>query len=186
MTAITTTHAEWAVVDRLRAILAEPPHAQYNVTQAYGLCVAILAWVMQRIRTPMQQARSPEAIAACVLADELKEMSFRSSPFSVATDSVSGFSDDLKVFDFLVWLRDASSHGDARNVTAINNGHNLVGFRCKARCQGKLCSSNLKEEDLRRIGAELATRYCNALKNASQNSIQFTADAQTVSEGVTA
>ena len=64
MTQITKCHAEWAVVDRLRSMLNGPAHAEYNVTQAYGLCVAILAWVMQRVRTPDSCASSAEDRAA--------------------------------------------------------------------------------------------------------------------------
>jgi hypothetical protein len=64
MTEFTKTHAEWAVVDRLRSLLNEPAHAEYNVTQAYGLCVAILAWVMQRVRTPDSLVSSAEDRAA--------------------------------------------------------------------------------------------------------------------------
>ena len=64
MTQITKRHAEWAVVDRLRSMLNGPAHAEYNVTQAYGLCVAILAWVMQRVRTREDHANSLEDQAA--------------------------------------------------------------------------------------------------------------------------
>lgn len=186
MTEITKAHAEWAVVDRLRIMLGETPHEKYNVTQSYGLCVAILAWVMQRIRTPKNQAQSPQAKAARALASELNSINFISSNFAVNSSSLEGFSESLTAFEFFVWLRDASCHGDARNIVAINDLDNLVGFQFNARCNGERCSAKLWEADLRKIGVELATWYCTALQNVNQNPTQFVIDAQTIPEGTAA
>ncbi|GHT89956.1 hypothetical protein AGMMS49545_01810 [Betaproteobacteria bacterium] len=190
MTAITNAHHEWAVVDRLRAMLEEQPHKKYNVTQAYGLCVAILAWVMQRIRTTEEQAQSPEDRTAVSLMKKLKKQKIESSPWCLQKDVNKGqeSSDfDFKgysAFCFLKWLRNASCHGDARNVFPINNREELVGFefRSTARGDDRERAVFLCEADLRKIGIVLASQYCEALQNVSVFPNNFANEAQTINE----
>lgn len=42
MGGITDQDVEWAVVDRLKAMLAEPPKTKFNVTQSFALFSSIL------------------------------------------------------------------------------------------------------------------------------------------------
>lgn len=185
MTSITKEHAEWAVVDRLRAMLDETPHAEYNVTQSYGMCVAILAWVMQRVRTPANQAESPEDRIARMVKSDLDRQSAAALPWKLQTAMPD--CSDFKGFtasQFLVWLRDASCHGDARQVFPVNRGGCLIGFKFRATARNdQERSLVLTERDLRRIGLGLATMYCDALQNIDLSlSIRFVQDAQSIRE----
>ncbi len=190
MTEITKAHAEWAVVDRLQKMLNETPHAEYNVTQSYGLCVAILAWVMQRVRTPESQANSPEDCAAISVKSDLEQQIVEALPWGLKTRmpegqiSRSGDFMGFTAFKFLTWLRDASCHGDARQVLPVNSGGSLRGFEFRASARGdherKLV---LTERDLRRIGVGLATMYCQALQlAASASPSHFVEDARSIRE----
>jgi len=187
MTEITKTHAEWAVVDRLRAMLNETPHAEYNVTQSYGLCVAILAWVMQRVRTPASSSNSPEDRAAISVKADLDGQNVEALPWGLNTDGPELVSSDFKgftAFNFLKWLRDASCHGDARKVFPKNKDGELIGFKfhMKSDSDQKVRSLVLMEADLRRIGSALADMYCKALGGSES----FAVDAQSMREKETA
>ena len=190
MTEITRTHAEWAVVDRLRSMLHEPAHPEYNVTQAYGLCVAILAWVMQRVRTPDSQARSLEDHAAIKVRKSLERQPVEALPWGLKTLGPAGQGvehkafKDFSAFDFLKWLRDATCHGDARQISPSNMGGSLVGFEIRAKARDdQERSLILTERDLRRIGNALATLYCDALQSVASNSPDhFANDARSMRE----
>lgn len=179
MTAITKAHAEWAVVDRLRAMLNETPHAEYNVTQSYGLCVAILAWVMQRIRT--RDDISAEDRAAKAVKAKLDGQKVEAAPWglNINAPTQSDFK-DFSSFDFLKWLRDASCHGDARKVFPENQDGKLIGFKfqMKSDSDKTVRSLVLVEADLRRIGSALADMYCVALKGPDS----FAEDARSMPE----
>lgn len=190
MTEITKSHAEWAVVDRLRCLLNEPSHPEYNVTQAYGLCVAILAWVMQRIRTPDNRATSPEDRAAIAARRSLEQQNVEALPWGLKTRGSSslgaehGDFNDFSAFDFLKWLRDATCHGDARQISPFNVGGSLDGFEIRATARGDHERALLlTERDLRRIGNALASIYCDALQLAASSSPDhFANDARSMRE----
>lgn len=183
MTEITKAHAEWAVVDRLRAMLNEPPHAEYNVTQAYGFCVAILAWVMQRVRTPGNPANSQQDLAAISVKAALEGQSMGELPWRLKASGPGSASGDFMgftAFSFLKWLRDASCHGDARKVFPENKDGELIGFKFQMKSDGdqKVRSLVLMEHDLRRIGSALADMYCKALGESES----FAVDAKSMQE----
>ncbi|ESS14721.1 hypothetical protein MOLA814_00282 [Betaproteobacteria bacterium MOLA814] len=190
MTEITKAHAEWAVVDRLRTMLNETPHAEYNVTQSYGLCVAILAWVMQRVRTPESTDNSTEDRAAISVKVALDGQNVEDLPWALNTGGserqlhTSGDFKGFTAYDFLKWLRDASCHGDARQVSPVNSGSTLGGFEFRASARNdRERTLVLTERDLRRIGLGLAAMYCQALQSAaSPSSIHFVEDAQSMCE----
>ena len=91
---------------------------------------------------------------------------------------------DFSAFDFLKWLRDATCHGDARQISPSNMGGSLVGFEIRATARGdQERSLVLSERDLRRIGNALATVYCDALQTAASNSPDhFASDARSMRE----
>ena len=190
MTEITKTHAEWAVVDRLRSMMNESPHTEYNVTQSYGLCVAILAWVMQRIRIHENHVQSPEDQAAVSMKRSLDQQKVEALPWGLKTSGATvqnpahGDFKDFTAFDFLKWLRDASCHGDARQISPINDAGSLTGFAFRATARGDHERSlMLTERDLRRIGSGLAAMYCEALQSvASTAPSQFAEDARSMRE----
>jgi hypothetical protein len=193
VTQITNDHVEWAVVDRLRLMLEEPPHIKFNVTQTFALFTSILCWVIQRIRVRKREIDTEADHAASRLWELLKAEPVSMTPWSVPESAApravhlgrqsiqipppSGF-EGRNAGQFLVNLRNAVAHGDARNVSPFNvpNGSErlLTGFtfRCSERSRtdpreitwrGEI---TLIEDDLRRIGVELAKRYCDALRSS--------------------
>ena len=190
MTMITQVHAEWAVVDRLREMLNERPHAKFNVTQSYGLCVAILAWVMQRVRTFESPTNSPEDRAAISVKQVLDEQSLDALPWGLKTGGFEGYDSenkdfkDFTAFKFLKWLRDATCHGDARQVFPVSSGGSLQGFKFRASSKKDVERTLiLTERDLRRIGSGLATMYCKALQSAvAQSQSHFLEDVRSMRE----
>jgi hypothetical protein len=172
-------------------MLTEAPHAEYNVTQSYGLCIAILAWVMQRIRTPEDKAQSPEDRAAISVKKTLNLQRVDALPWGLRTDGIESKSPDhgdfkgFTAFNFLKWLRDASCHGDARQIAPVNHGNKLMGFEFRAKGLGddRARCLVLTESDLRRIGGCLAAMYCEALQSAaSPPSDHFIDDARSMRE----
>lgn len=189
MTAITDAHTEWALIERLGAMLAEPPHEEYNVTQSYALCMAILAWVMQRIRTPENQAQSPEARAAVAVKHKLEQQRAEDLLWGVRAQRVAGVSSraedfaDFSACKFLIWLRDATCHGDARQVFPVNKGHELIGFEFRVKGRDDVVRTiSLHERDLRRIGQTLARTYCDALQAVSTHPSDFASEARALRE----
>jgi hypothetical protein len=163
-------------------MLAETPHADYSVTQSYGLCLAILAWVMQRIRTPEEHAQSPEARAAIEVKAELEAHSVETVPWNLlANDSRCSDFMSFSAFKFLKWLRVATCHGDARVVIPVNKEGKLIGFKFQMKIHGdnKHRTLILMETDLRRIGVGLAGIYCESLKGQGS----FIDDAKSITEG---
>src|SRR6476620_112254 len=49
MGGIADEHVEWAVVNRLKAMLDTPPKTKFNVTQSFAHFTAILLWAKQRV-----------------------------------------------------------------------------------------------------------------------------------------
>lgn len=202
MTQITDDHVEWAVVDRLRLMLEEPPHKEFNVTQTYALFTGVLCWVMQRIRTGkiesdadraaagMFERLSAQSIGEPPWAIPVAERIVRLDAHSIHVPAPRNF-EDHTAGRFLINLRDAVAHGDARNVLPFNapagSERLLAGFtfRCSERDKsnrGKIAwqgEITLLEDDMRRIGGHLAKLYCDALRrsNAHRGDSHFGTDA---------
>jgi hypothetical protein len=134
MTQITSDHVEWAVVGRLRLMLEEPPHVTYNVTQTYSLFTTILCWVVQHIRIPTHEIDSPNDRVAHQLFKDLSGVKIADDPWRVYAlpttriETVGPYRvpvpapvefETHTVARFLINLRDATAHGDARNVVAV-------------------------------------------------------------------
>jgi hypothetical protein len=135
MTEITKDHVEWAVVDRLRQMLEEPPHRKFNVTQTYSLFIAILCWVMQRIRTPDDGNMTHEDRIARKLYGDLLAAAVEDDPWWVhvkpgkRSAKIGRKKSKCRRRQILTlieppgfWsiLRDATAHGDTRNVVPFN------------------------------------------------------------------
>jgi hypothetical protein len=208
VTKITDNHVEWAVVDRLRCMLEEPPHQSYNVTQTYALFTTVLCWVVQRIRIPTHEISTQDdrianklfkTLSAAGAVDEpwripvsgrIERIGAISVPVPAAVDF-----EEHTIRRFLINLRDATAHGDARNVLPFNvqNGSEclLAGFTflCQEKekgtrkiiWEGKI---TLVENDMRRIGSHLANAYCNALRRSERHrrDSHFPDDAASIRE----
>lgn len=204
MTEITKDHIEWAVVGRLRLMLEEPPHQTFNVTQTYALFTSILCWAMQRVRIKSHEIVSKEDKIASDLLKKLEGDSISADPWRIHVaptgriERVGAVGAPVPVpqgFEahtaarFLINLRDATAHGDARNVEPFNNGSLLVGFTfsCaefknrKRVWDGRI---TLIESDMRRIGIQLAKLYCDAIRHSEphRRDGHFGSDAASIKE----
>jgi hypothetical protein len=193
MTAITDDHVEWAVVGRLGLMLEEPPHKTFNVTYTYAIFSSILCWVMQRIRIDANNVENTNDRLAAGVLKGLFSQRIADDPWSIqgperiAYIGLHSFHvpapfnfGEHTVGRLLINLRDATAHGDARNVEPFHVGkHNsnervLAGFtfHCSERdrrnrrrlaWQGRI---TLLEDDMRRIGCHLAKIYCDAMRHS--------------------
>jgi hypothetical protein len=204
MTQITQDHVEWAVVGRLRLMLEEPPHQIFNVTQTYSLFTTSLCWVMQRIRVKPHEIVSKDDKIAHDLFKKLERVLIDADPWRIhiaPTERIErvgativpvpaplGF-EAHTAERFLINLRDATAHGDARNVEPFNTGGLLAGFTflCaefkdrKKAWSGKI---TLLESDMRRIGIQLARIYCDAIRHSEphRHDGNFGSDAVSIKE----
>lgn len=179
-------HVEWAVVDRLRKMLKNPPSTEFNVTQTYALFVSILCWILQRIRS--KECSDVDKLVANVL-EKLQSHRIEDAPWSIPTDRVDT-QVEIGPFpefagrtakQFLIALRDAVAHGDARNVRPYHQrrdgkgGADLIGFQfeCQERNRHRQIvwagTITLVETDMRRIGVALADMFCEALRRSGDN-----------------
>jgi hypothetical protein len=206
MTEITKDHLEWTFVGRLRLMLEEPPHRAFNVTQAYALFTAILCWVMQHIRINPNEAKTQNDRLAADILKKLSNQRITEWPWSILAESERiahigsrsvrvpgpiGFTHHTAA-RFLINLRDATAHVDARNVEPFNEDSNdglLSGFTffCSQKARGETVwqgTITLLDEDMRRIGCNLAKIYCDALRHseAHRQDSNFGRDAISIQE----
>jgi hypothetical protein len=110
-------------------------------------------------------------------------------PYRVTVPAPSNF-ETHTVARFLINLRDATAHGDARNVRPFNHEHRLIGFsfacaelnrQREKTWEGKI---TLIERDMRRIGGHLAMKYCDALRRSDAHGTDshFESDAASIKE----
>lgn len=143
MGGINDEHVEWAVVNRLKAMLDEPPKTRFNVTQSFALFSSILLWTKSRAwiagnhgqrqnwqdPTDHQAHNAREALRESMILDEPWRLS-RRAPQVVAVDNeqappVAGkeINSDfvgITAEAFFKWLRDAFAHGDGRTIRPIH------------------------------------------------------------------
>ena len=196
---ITDEMLEWATVGRMRDMILKIDD-DYEVTHSYALFTAILCWVMQRIRST---GTSPIDRRAQSVLVTLENELITSSPWRIATFvdgdpknirditqpvSVPGF-EGFTVSRFLTTLRNAAAHGDARNITPVNRNQVLIGhnFHCSESENGKVVWRGniiLDGATMRRIGAELAHRFCDALASRDDGNVNpnFEVEAKSIRE----
>jgi len=70
MGGIADTQVEWAVVNRFKAMLDDPPKTKFNVTQSFALFTAIVLWTKQRawVRDQRLPSHADEAARAVRVA----------------------------------------------------------------------------------------------------------------------
>jgi hypothetical protein len=208
MTQITADHLEWAVVDRLRLMLDGPTHEKFNVTQTYAYFTAIICWVMQHVRISVDRIKTPGDQRAQKLFKVLSLTAITDDPWRIKVAPVSRIErvgsgtfqvpapenfGSHTVDRFLINLRDATAHGDARIVSPFNvlveRQHLLAGFsfECSEKRDGRKTwegKITLLETDMRRIGIQLAKAHCNALRRTEphRRNGYFGAEAASIKE----
>lgn len=189
---IRNEHVEFAIVQRFREMLNEQ-HPKYEVTAVYALFTAILCWSTQRLRSDVTKENSKEAHAAAGVWNGLSAESISDDPWrilisegpfpsnpvlferSVASAKFGGHTVERLIKN----LRDAVAHGDARKVEPhhrVSPGKTetkLVGFKfaCEERSQERWNGEIiLLAADMVRIADELASRFCKAMEEVTNDS----------------
>lgn len=179
---------EWAVVNRLRAILRRSARAKFNVTQAFGIFTAILLWVKNRawVKLPLGNplaAPGPDLAAAQARA-QLNAVNISQEPWCLSLvrpgardEPINEAVGELSAEEFFKWLRDAIAHGDGRTITPISGrspttGRTwLVGFRVefpKKKGAVERYVVELFKDDLLRLGDQLAHMFCRSLSGEAE------------------
>jgi hypothetical protein len=70
MGGIADKHVEWAIVNRLKAMLDAPPKTKFNVTQSFALFSAILLWTKQRAWVGGDARDSPVSFSPRIMPRE--------------------------------------------------------------------------------------------------------------------
>jgi hypothetical protein len=143
MGGILNEHVEWAVVNRLKAMLDVPPKTKFNVTQSFALFSAILLWTKQRAWVGGDLHERPEWFtdadhAARGDREALRKGSIFNPPWSLskvrpqlrhvesssrndlAGELINSDFEGMTTEQFIRWLRDALAHGDGRTIRPIH------------------------------------------------------------------
>jgi hypothetical protein len=193
MGGIADEHVEWAVVNRLKAMLDEPPKTKFNVTQSFALFTSLLLWTKNRAWVAggdheREFFDDPADQAAHDARRELRRQFIcgdpwwlsRQSPrlptgFPVREENINADFDAMAAEDFFKWLRDALAHGDGRNISPIHKLSHysdrtlLAGFRVEGpRSAPHRLVLSLYHADMQRIGALLAHQFCRSMSGHGQ------------------
>jgi hypothetical protein len=184
MGGIADEHVEWAVVNRLKAMLDVPPRTKFNVTQSFALFSAILLWTKQRAWVPDHALFQPADRAARAVRNALEASTIFDAPWLLSRNQpqlagihqegdlrreptrVNADFEEMTAAEFLKWLRDALAHGDGRTIRPIHKlkrcGNSLLaGFQIRATARGdRERLLTLYHAD---IGTVLADHFCRAL-----------------------
>lgn len=186
-------HVEWAIINRLKAMLDDPPETKFNVTQTFALFSAVLLWTKNRgwVAGYAQHPQLDNAfdVSAHAFRQQLEQEQITSLPWALsqqayklidghpvpAGPAVNENFADMSVATFAKWLRDAIGHGDGRTITPLHKNTGpahltwLSGFRVQFNetlGSQRILDLHLYEPDMRRIGSLLADRFCTALAQA--------------------
>lgn len=102
---ITEHQVQWAVVVRLRDMLAASHRAEHDVTMAFALFSSIICWIAQRMRT---KGKGPNDVAARRFHDRMRTRSF--GQFS------RGESASQTVAEAIILICNAVAHADGSSV----------------------------------------------------------------------
>jgi hypothetical protein len=157
MSAILEIHREYALVDRMKDLLKDPPKTNFSETLSYALFSSIIPWVCQRSRSPEYNF-----IYQKLLSTEL--------PKSIKSyfRMLDGY-EIPNAGEALVDIRNAISHADARRVIPINDNNRLHGFKWLLFRKigneniniGKLSMRTLA---IQRTGIFFADTYCSIIR----------------------
>jgi hypothetical protein len=172
MGGIADQDVEWAIVNRLKAMLDAPPKTKFNVTQAFALFSSVLLWSKNRSwvagnRGERQDWEDPadhqahdarEALRGKLILDAPWRLS-RAAPRIILVDrtgdsppqdrAINSDFENMTAESFFKWLRDALAHGDGRTIRPIHKrsvrtGKTLLaGFRIEF-AEQKGASRNLQ------------------------------------------
>lgn len=178
MGGISEENVEWAVVNRLKAMLDHPPQTHFNVTLGFSLFCTILLWTKNRMW--IRDAASPADEQALIVREQLGKTPIFEPPWNLSRTfpTGQGIGDvnadfaEMPAWDFFKWLRDALAHGDGRTIqplhwTSSATGKEwLGGFRLEfSRTNGhaEILTLHLFKRDIQNLGHKLADLFCQHL-----------------------
>lgn len=158
MVEINDTHVEWAVINRLKAMLDDPPKTDFNLTLTFSLFTTIVlwsknrAWVAGHLDRPRPLKGQSDHDAHSVreylgqqnITEEPWYLSRRephlvdisgNRPHLQRAAEINGDFEGMAAADFFEWLRNALAHGDGRTIRPIHRleprsrPRYLVGFQ---------------------------------------------------------
>jgi len=136
-------HVEWAVVNRLKAMLDGAPQTPFNVTQTFAVFSSILLWSKNRTwvagnRGVRGEWEDPADHRAHDAREAMRTVLITAAPWGLSLSPpeimVVGREDEFAPADprinldfenmaaeeFFKWLRDALAHGDGRTIRPIH------------------------------------------------------------------
>jgi len=135
---IPEANVEWAMVNRLKAVLEAPEPTDFNVTRAFSAFCTILLWTKQRawVGGNNPQLLDPADLAANAVRRDLAAGSITDLPWSLSQivparmESLDGrWREGMAVNEaffarpadaFFRWVRDVIAHGDGRKIRPIS------------------------------------------------------------------
>jgi hypothetical protein len=158
MGGISDAQVEWAIVNRLKAMLDDPPQTTFNVTQTFALFSSVLLWTKNRAwvagnngqRGQWQDQADHlahdvrEAMRGKLISDNPWRLSLavpqialvdRGEEREIRERRINADFEEMTAENFFKWLRDALAHGDGRTIKPIHKlstqtGNALLaGFR---------------------------------------------------------
>lgn len=158
MGGISDEHVEWAIVNRLKAMLDEPPKTTFNVTQSFALFSSVLLWTKNRAWVAGNRGErgdwdNPADHLAHDVREAIRGKLITEAPWNLTQVTprialvdgddglanrrrrINGDFDAMTAEDFFKWLRDALAHGDGRTIRPMHKvssrtGNTLLaGFR---------------------------------------------------------
>ena len=143
MGGISDEYVEWAIVNRLKAMLDEPPKTTFNVTQSFALFSSVLLWTKNRAWVAGNHGvrgnwDNPADHLAHDVREAMRGKLITEAPWSLTQVTprialvdgddgpasrrhrVNGDFEAMTAEDFFKWLRDALAHGDGRIIRPIH------------------------------------------------------------------
>lgn len=142
MGGISNAQVEWALINRLKAMLDDPPKTKFNITQAFSIFSTILLWSKNRAwvggkNPPLQ---FPDAIdgRAHAVRQQLQNERIVDPPWllslhepalvsveknrgaALAGMAVNADFQNMSADEFINWLRNALGHGDGRTIRPLH------------------------------------------------------------------
>lgn len=143
MGGISDAQVEWAIVNRLKAMLDDPPQTTFNVTQTFALFSSVLLWTKNRAWVAGNNGQRGEwqdqadhlahdvreAMRETLITDDPWRLSLvvpqnaltdRAEDHGIRDRQMNADFEGMTAEKFFKWLRDALAHGDGRTIKPIH------------------------------------------------------------------
>lgn len=188
MGGISSEHVEWAVVNRMKAMLDVPPETNFSVTQAFALFTSIVLWTKNRMWVagnsgqPLDWQLPEDGLAhdarvnlrSTLIVEDPWKLSIQ-TPALVDVDAhwtgqvINGDFAEMTAESFFKWVRNALAHGDGRTIRPLHKpskDHSktwLAGFEIdfeERKGSDRRLHLKLYHADMVRLGSLLADQFC--------------------------